>query len=93
MFYSYCIFHIIYSILKFEINPFFSPDYPVCAICETANNEQVVKLGEKGCQGLREASKSRGKYIDDNYVLFMLITKYISLSAVKNQFLTSAKHE
>ena len=50
MFNSYCIFHIIYSILKFEIHPFFSPDYPVCAICETANNEQVVKLGEKGCQ-------------------------------------------
>ena len=39
---------------------FFSSGLSLCVLCKTETDEQIVKLGEKGCQGLREASIEKG---------------------------------
>ena len=39
---------------------FFISGLSLCVLCKTETDEQIVKLGEKGCQGLREASIEKG---------------------------------
>ena len=39
---------------------FFSSGLSLCVLCKTETDEQIVKLGEKGCQGLKEASIEKG---------------------------------